>query len=192
MTRHRPTEERRGQILDATLTCLLEEGFHATTVERIAKVAGLSKGAVYFHFESKSALLFALVDAEFQRAEALFDEALAEEGAPIQRAVSAFLSFMGSQGDPRHRFFLLAGEMALFDAELRERLVSQHQRLLDRITGLLSVWAETAQIALPDPEMWAIMIKALSDGLQGSWALGVRVDETRLLGAALALLTLRK
>ena len=36
MTRHRPTEERRRQILDATLSCFLDEGFHATTVERIA------------------------------------------------------------------------------------------------------------------------------------------------------------
>lgn len=188
MTRHRPTEERRSQILDATLTCFLDDGFHASTVERIAKVAGLSKGAVYFHFESKRALLFALVDAEFARAEAVIDEALAETGAPLLRAARSFLSFLGSQSDPRHRFFLLAGEMAVHDAELRARLVAGHGLLLERVAQLLMLWAETAQVELPDPLMSAVMLKALADGLQGAWALGIQFDQQRLLRAAMSLM----
>lgn len=190
MTRHRPTEERRTQILDATLSCFLDEGFHVTTVERIAKVAGLSKGAVYFHFESKRALLFALVDGEFQRADAVVDEAMSETGAPLLRAARSFLTFLGSQGDPRHKFFLLAGEMAVNDPELRARLVEHHGRLLGRITELLQMWARTAQVELPDPEMSAVMLKAMADGLQGSWALGIQFDQARLLRAAMNLIAL--
>jgi len=40
----------------------ISQGFHATTVESIAQACGLTKGAVYFHFQDKAALLIALLD----------------------------------------------------------------------------------------------------------------------------------
>ena len=40
----------------------MTRGFNATTVDDIAKNAGLTKGAIYFHFENKTAILLALLD----------------------------------------------------------------------------------------------------------------------------------
>ena len=58
----RKPEISRGEILDAALACFSARGYHETSVDDIATRAGLSKGAIYWHFEGKRELFLALVD----------------------------------------------------------------------------------------------------------------------------------
>ena len=58
--------EREQHLLDAAVKLLCEYGFDKTTVADIAGAAGVSKGAVYLHFESKDALIAALIMREMQ------------------------------------------------------------------------------------------------------------------------------
>lgn len=50
------------RILDSALSLMVSRGFNATTVDDIARNAQLTKGAIYFHFENKTAILMALLD----------------------------------------------------------------------------------------------------------------------------------
>ncbi|MGL5987783.1 MAG: TetR/AcrR family transcriptional regulator, partial [Burkholderiales bacterium] len=43
------------------------KGYHGASLDQVAADAGLTKGAVYWHFQSKSDLFLALLDARFQR-----------------------------------------------------------------------------------------------------------------------------
>ncbi len=54
--------EKRQQILDAALKLFADSGFHATSISKIAKEAGVSKGNMYNYFDSKEALLYAIAD----------------------------------------------------------------------------------------------------------------------------------
>jgi AcrR family transcriptional regulator len=79
-------ETRRTQIVEAAARLWLRDGFDATSVESIARAAGLAKGTVYLYFPSKEALLdeavrrYSLVPAF---------EALGRElaGVPLEEAV---------------------------------------------------------------------------------------------------------
>lgn len=51
-------EARRDQLIDATLATLERKGLAATTLADVADAAGLSRGIVNFHFETKEKLLF--------------------------------------------------------------------------------------------------------------------------------------
>lgn len=55
-------EERRRQLLDIAQRLFLKQGYEKTSVSEIVKTAGLSQGAFYYYFESKMAILNALVD----------------------------------------------------------------------------------------------------------------------------------
>ncbi len=57
-----PEEERRRQILAAAYTVAARDRLDGLTVRRVAAVAGLSPGLVYFHFDDKETLLLALLD----------------------------------------------------------------------------------------------------------------------------------
>jgi len=79
-------ESRRGQIVEAAASLWLRDGFDATSVEAIARAAGLAKGTVYLYFPSKDALL----DEAVRRYSLLpaLDELTRElAGAPFEEAI---------------------------------------------------------------------------------------------------------
>ncbi len=50
-------EKTSGKIIDAALKLFSEKGFHGTSINDIAKEAGISKGLIYNYFESKYSIL---------------------------------------------------------------------------------------------------------------------------------------
>lgn len=50
-------EQRRTQLIEATITTLATRGYSRTTLTDVARTAGLSHGLVLFHFETKEKLL---------------------------------------------------------------------------------------------------------------------------------------
>jgi len=45
----------------AAIDCFARLGYQGTTIDRIARDAGVTKGAVYYHFRDKEELLFETV-----------------------------------------------------------------------------------------------------------------------------------
>jgi AcrR family transcriptional regulator len=62
LNRAQKREANRARILQAARKVFGERGFHAASIEEIADEAGLSNGAIYYNFESKGDLFFALLD----------------------------------------------------------------------------------------------------------------------------------
>ena len=60
--------ERREQLLDATKAIVAERGFHAVSIEAVAREAGITRPIVYGHFHDLGGLLEALVTRETARA----------------------------------------------------------------------------------------------------------------------------
>lgn len=84
----RSTTTRR-QILEATIRCLWKKGYGAVTNIRVAEAAGVSRGAMMYHFPTRQAMLVATVEyayeklSEHRRAEL----AKVEPGLPRVRAL---------------------------------------------------------------------------------------------------------
>ncbi len=57
----RRKEARPSELLEAALDLFVEKGFAATRLEDVAAHAGVSKGTLYLYFDSKAALLKAVV-----------------------------------------------------------------------------------------------------------------------------------
>src|SRR3954470_22257672 len=57
----RRKQARPGEIVDAALEVFVEKGFAAARLDDIAKQAGVSKGALYLYFETKTDLFGAVV-----------------------------------------------------------------------------------------------------------------------------------
>jgi TetR/AcrR family acrAB operon transcriptional repressor len=54
-------EDSRRDLMDVAIDCFAKYGSQATTIDRIARAAGVTKGALYYHFRDKEELLFAAV-----------------------------------------------------------------------------------------------------------------------------------
>lgn len=75
------SERSRNDILTAALRLFSHRGYGATSVNDIAREAGVSKGNVYHHFPDKETIFRALLDRYFT--------ALSEETFPFNRALAS-------------------------------------------------------------------------------------------------------
>jgi AcrR family transcriptional regulator len=70
--------ETRETLLKSGLSVFGQKGYAATTLEDIAKVAGVTRGAIYWHFGSKADLYNALLSEFSARSAAIVERAVAE------------------------------------------------------------------------------------------------------------------
>ena len=79
MTRQARAVETRAAIIRAAADVFDAVGYGGASMADICVAAGLTKGALYFHFASKEALALAVIDAQHTRAIGLGDELLHSE-----------------------------------------------------------------------------------------------------------------
>lgn len=179
-----PAAERREQLLTAAQRIALERGFHAVSVDGVAKACGVTRPVVYGVFEDRTALLAALLERAESRAMAELAVVFPAVPGPADdvdpddlliRGITAYLSAVA--GDPdTWRVILVPPEGA--PAELVERVNAHRRVLLRALRGLLD-WGLTrrggpaldadlfaravftlaegaARLLLEDPERWSV------------------------------------
>lgn len=114
----RENNEREHRILDAARTLILRYGYDKTTVSDIAREAGVSKGAIYLHFDSKESLFDALVMRQITR---YTDEAmhLLEESKDEWTFTGMYKITLSVQQDYPLVIALVRGDQQIFGNLLR-------------------------------------------------------------------------
>src|SRR5215475_12688141 len=82
----------RRQMLAAAIDCFARHGYQGTSIARIAREAGVTKGALYYHFRDKEDLLFAAVTervGEFERKVLRDVEPASDALSTLRRVVDA-------------------------------------------------------------------------------------------------------
>jgi len=133
-------EERRAAILDSALSVFAQRGYHASSIDDIARDGGISKALIYEHFASKQDLYAELLE---QHAGVLFSalsEAISEAGRSASaRLVVGFDAFYGFVEEHRVAWRML----------FREATDPEAVAVLDRVTA--EVTAFVAGLIAEDP-----------------------------------------
>lgn len=83
---------RRAQLIEVTIALVAERGYAATTLASIAQAAGITKGAVLYHFATKEAVVAAAYESVLQALVNHVGEAV--EAAPVARRPQAYVRGM--------------------------------------------------------------------------------------------------
>lgn len=158
------------QILDATMRCLVEIGYAQTTTDKIAQMAGVSRGAMTHHFKSRAAV-FAAAAQHITELRALeYDDAVKGLGlkdgqAPtfhdMQRTMEMLQKYYANPS------FLALHELlrgARTDETLRTVMVPLEEELDRRISASL---LEHFPIWLKYPEVSVLLRDLILSTLQG-------------------------
>tara|TARA_Y100001960_G_C14300844_1_gene646049 strand:- start:2 stop:607 length:606 start_codon:yes stop_codon:yes gene_type:complete len=62
MAENLPKEERKSQIMEAAMRVFTQKGYSSARMDDIVAESGLSKGAIYHHYEGKKDVFLALID----------------------------------------------------------------------------------------------------------------------------------
>jgi AcrR family transcriptional regulator len=125
----------KARILNAALTCFASKGYSATTVAEIEAAAGLKPGGggTYRHFESKRAILDAVIDAAVGQD----DETLAPLGVSLRGAARHTLNGLDRQRELLQLVRRGLDEFPELQVKVLDRLVTGPYRIVaERITQL--------------------------------------------------------
>lgn len=97
------SKDPRQSIIDAAEKLFLQYGYRRTTVEDIAKAAGIAKGSVYMHFDSKEAIFIALGQRVEQQVLDAMRTTAQTNGCPLKRAKRAYVNALTRIWDYCHQ-----------------------------------------------------------------------------------------
>jgi TetR/AcrR family transcriptional repressor of nem operon len=169
------TTDSRTLIMDAAHELILQHGFAGTSIDAILERVGLTKGAFFHHFRSKSDLAHALIERFAEADEALLEgllkraERLSRD--PLQQ-VLILVGLLEEMADeltepyPGCLFASFCYETQLFDDEvhevIREAFALWRKRLGEKLRQVLEV--RTARLPA-DPDALADMLTVVVEGV---------------------------
>lgn len=169
-------EKTREAILESAEALFLKKGVSKTSLEEIARYAGMTRGAVYWHFKNKSHLINELVSQIYQPVASVFNEFKTNKGSVIEKLYSLFTSIfyeLSNNEKTRNIFTIL-----LRRCEYTEELTDSETQSNNLIEAFINHCAEllsdpaTAKSLRPDisPNLAAHMLHIMASGVLHDWA----------------------
>lgn len=165
----------RGRILAAAQALFAERGFFACKVADIARRAGMSPGNVYWHFDSKEAILRAILADGFEAVETMTADVAAAYG-PARRKLDLLVERTLALYDGNAEFARILGSlMGRGGQDLISSLGFDMQEISGRYHGNLrrvfaEARAEGAVASAADPDLLVAFYFALFNGLLITYA----------------------
>lgn len=157
--------ERREQLLDATKKVVAEQGFHAASIEAVAREAGISRPIVYGHFQDLAGLLEALIERESERALGQLAGVMPRSlggGDPGETLLAALRGYLEAvRADPATwRLVLMPPEGA--PEVLHEHIARGRAAVVAQLAAAMGPGLGSERQP-PDPELAARMLSAFAD-----------------------------
>lgn len=132
--RSRRAEPGRSGILLTAIDCFTRYGYASASIDRIARAAGVTKGALYYHFKDKEQLLFAAVTERIGAFEAHVLEQIEQESGPAERLRAIARICAENAIADNHRRFILTLLVEALDTN--DVLSEVFREMLRRFRGL--------------------------------------------------------
>ncbi len=173
VTKHKNTEVRRRQIINAARKLIIRHGSEHVTVRGIAETVGISEGAIYRHFKSKRDILSLLADdiennllGDITRASAHGNSSLEVLDSVLRSHLSAIEKRRGVS------FQVIAEIISLGDKSLNKKISEFINKYVDYLAELLARGVKSGEVREDiNLEAAATVLFGMVQGLVNIWAL---------------------
>ncbi|MBD3641787.1 MAG: TetR family transcriptional regulator [Marinobacter sp.] len=174
-------EKTRQTVLEAALKLFSRDGYSLTTLSRIAKEAGCSRGPIYWHFESKDDLYEAVLAYSQEPLEALVEECEGMRDRPVEAMthfIDQWLSLLANDRRYRQSFEILLNKTELTDA--MTRTLKRERKLTQSIVAMFSTLTAEAQArslidTTEQPEDLGLLCYTYLMGITQTWLFAPRL-----------------
>jgi len=172
-SKRKSTSIRQEQIIEAAQKLILKYGSEHVTIRRIAKEVGISEGAIYRHFKSKSDIFCLLLDNVGENLLGDIEQSIIPEGS-IMESLESVLTTEIANIAKRHgmSFQIIAEVISLGDKRLDRQLSDIMSKYLNRVESLLASGVKTGEIRGDiDLEAAAMLFFGMVESLSNYWTL---------------------
>lgn len=170
--RGRPPESQQQNVaqalLDASLRTFRAVGYHGSSVRDIAKAAGVTPAAVYHHYDSKQALLRAIMVQAMEDNVAAVSRAVEEhDGDPAAQLSALVATIVRYHAAHPDEAFVGNFELRSLEGESRAAVVALRDREEDMLTAVITAGASCGVFDGPYPKQAARAIIAMASSVAG-------------------------
>lgn len=159
VTQKKRSETTRRTLLKAFKASFLKHGFDGTTTQRVLQETGLSKGALYHHFQSKTDIIEAIYEAESHGAIERALRSVDQAAPPLVRLRAACIAWTKEVRSPGiSRILFEIGPSALGRRRAKE---IEDAFSLMHFEALLEEALAAGEIERTDPKLTAALLNAL-------------------------------
>lgn len=181
----------RQRILDTALREFAAKGYHRAILDEIAARAGVSKGAVYWHFENKRALFLTVVQREIFRLTAYLKTVIADSDQSAIARLNAFIvaSLTYYTDHPEFcnllKIFTSPGGPEL-NLDVEVMVSDDYRQLRAMVNTLIQEGVRRGELESARVGVAAPMLVAVLDGLMFQWVLEPQAVPLRELASNVA------
>lgn len=172
------SEERKAQIFQAALTCFSRKGYHQTTMDDIVAESGLSKGALYWYFESKKELFLSLFQEVMRQFSQTWESIVNEKASATDKLLSSLALFRTEFKEFVPFFGVLMGAWALtlHDEDVENLTRELYEPYLDIMTRIVEEGITSGEFRVVSSQATALVVMTLFfDGI--ALALGTGLQQ---------------
>jgi TetR/AcrR family transcriptional repressor of nem operon len=167
-TRLRDPERTRKRLLQAAFREVYRSGFQSASLDVLLAAAGVTKGALYYHFDSKEALGYAIVEEVIASdVRGMWLRPLQRRKDPIDALIAIVQGISVRPEDVRGGCALnnLAQEMSPLDAGFRKRLATVFEAWQEGVASVLREGQTTGRVRRDvEPAETAAFLIAMVEG----------------------------
>ena len=165
------SEERKSQILDAAMETFSKQGFYKARMSDIAETSGLSKGSLYWYFESKDSIILALLERVFEPELKDFENLL-HDHRPVVARLNVYVERAGNDMVRMLKWMpLIYDFIALaFRQEVIKKAISRYyKQTMELLIELIQQGIDSGELQTDDAEEAAIAIGSILEGTIVLW-----------------------
>jgi len=165
------SQERINQILEAAMKVFARSGLNNARMDDIAEEAGLSKGALYWYFNSKDEIIITILDSLFQR-EMEDLRALQSSEQPASQQLLEFAQRTMDDVVQMEALMPIAYEFIALSfrrEEVAESLQEYFNSYLEILIPIIQEGIDRGEFRPANPEEIAIAVGAIFEGTLNMW-----------------------
>lgn len=142
-------------MLRSAANIFFAKGFHATSLEEVARDVGMLKGSLYYYIKSKDDLLFQLLLAGIEDGDAYIEKQIDPAGDPVEqleRAIRAQIDYIIQNKVP---FGLFLHEFDSLPGKRQHKLTAVMSRYNNRFVELVRKGQQQGKLMKGEP--WIIV-----------------------------------
>lgn len=155
-------ESSKERIESAALELFAQNGYGHTSISQIAKAAGISKGLMYNYYESKEALLQAIVRKGFEMSDNLVQKGMEQIPDDPVELLKFFVEASFAQFETHFKYYKLYTAMALQEEVMKEVKADVDEKKNEHLKMGKALFA---RLGHPQPEEQAVYFGSIFDGV---------------------------
>jgi TetR/AcrR family transcriptional repressor of bet genes len=164
-------EDRRAALIRAAYKVMARDGVHRAPLHQIATEAGVSKGLLIYHFQTKDGLVLAALEWVLESTEARIRERLAESDDPAA-AISEVVDAVWVGAEANRDFFRF-----YLDGVEHQARSPEFDEFADKARTIMNIFYREVIVAgvdagvlrVDDPTIAAIQMRAVIEGMFLQW-----------------------